>query len=1643
MFNRSYTYKDVLTRASMTIQLIDDTVLYKAQLFSTNGNILSSSEKETTVSVTVFKGLEDITQRFTDIVWSRFSVDNGNYQEDLKWGEQHKGKTSINITRDDIIEKANIQIAIYDMVDGKRSLVASDFISFIDINDIKGSNTPPESPKNGDLWLNTNSFPPKLMVWNSQLGEWVEMTVSGEERRNLLRNSNFYGSDFKYWNNVGSPIISIEKMDGKKWARIRSSATANNYCGISQIIEAKSSTKYAFQMLSKVYAHSTNPNSNAVVTFYSIDKNNNKTLIQEKEFDITFDVTTYTTTFTSLTNTKKIEVIVSGQKNVIFDFVTTNLKLEANSIPTAWEIAIEDMEDALNAKVNNTPEEVFESLTDGGKMQGIYVDTDEDGNKNYYFNASYIKSGYILGKYIDAKNLTVSRNDGKETLKIDSNGNVTIKGNIQIQGIDGGFKDAASVDDITYTVVLTNENHSVMCDVNGTPISGQIGSAGKAKTKVLAYKGNKLLQAVDTTSQLTEGKFCVSIKSTDGTGTLKRVSGSFDEYYIDGTISDNGYFELEITFEKISNAKAVKRFTYTKVKPGATGPQGPQGTQGLPGAPGTNGKTTYFHIKYSSVSNPTSSSQMTDTPNTYIGTYVDYTETSSTDPKKYTWARFQGAQGSKGDQGIPGTNGIDGKTSYLHIKYSNDGGKTFTGNNGEDVGTWIGQYTDFTLNDSTSVTSYKWSKIQGPQGPAGTAGAQGPQGPQGEALETYDGTFSEGVKFWSTSYSNYAKPNTNTQIKTANTSMCGGKTLKITNDVWLYSKNPIPIEDGRIYKFIFRVRQLQNPTNDSTKNKVYAGATEFAHDGSRLSTNNGTYFVVSNASLPIKWNSMNGDSAPVNYNSAKDDQYIWTEYTKYMSTTSKAAISYANVVKFPAVNAFTSRTKYIKPMFIVNYSGGNGIVEVDSLIVKDVTSEYEAAKESANKLNNNAQEIWDKVTQEGKTQGLFIAQNGKVYINGEYINAKNLRVQDTNNNLTFGVDSSGNVTIKPTTFTLTPSAANQTTFVNALNNNTSSTSTSNGIYLSGGKIYINASNIVVGTLDASKATIKNLNASNITTGTLSGARLAANAIDGKTITGATIQNATTNPTFKVTPAGALTCSNATITGGSFNIANKFKVDTAGNIISTGTASLANGNFSIDSSGNITANKMTLNSGCTFKGAINVADKFKVDIAGNVTTTGSVTASNLKVTGGSINIGSSFSVNASGTLTAKNANIVGTITGSNINGSSFTSLKTENGTNYKINIDGATFTSSTITDLESQSFIDRVEIKGSQIDIYSGYTVGNYKGDNLRLHADDIHLIDGHGQTIFRARANGESPSFTSDIGFTFGNRSYIKGDTGGTTWSDAQLELNSGGTGSVALSLHRPGYSHAAIVHDGTNSLKVNLNNGTHNIWHSGNLNPSSLSVNYANTSNWANGARYSEEWHSTNYGSSYLATGNGDQATWSTHNVILKTHWGLGVRDYTNTCNFLIDARTGNTFAKGYMMATKFNTSSDRRLKENITPINEKFEKFFMDLKPVNYNMINSDDGRLHNGFIAQEIEESMNKHAISYEEFAGLEKTRHISKDEIDVPVQILEDGSDKDKIEYSLSYGEFTALNTHMIQKAFKIIEKQQAKIEELENIIKKMQ
>ena len=65
------------------------------------------------------------------------------------------------------------------------------------------------------------------------------------------------------------------------------------------------------------------------------------------------------------------------------------------------------------------------------------------------------------------------------------------------------------------------------------------------------------------------------------------------------------------------------------------------------------------------------------------------------------------------EQNIKGEKGTSGDKGYIHIKYSNDGGTTFTGNGGEDPGDWMGVYSDNTQADSTSVSAYQWVKVRG------------------------------------------------------------------------------------------------------------------------------------------------------------------------------------------------------------------------------------------------------------------------------------------------------------------------------------------------------------------------------------------------------------------------------------------------------------------------------------------------------------------------------------------------------------------------------------------------------------------------------------------------------------------------------------------------------------------------------------------------------------------------------------------------------------------------------------------------------------------------------------------------------------------------------------------------------------------
>lgn len=314
------------------------------------------------------------------------------------------------------------------------------------------------------------------------------------------------------------------------------------------------------------------------------------------------------------------------------------------------------------------------------------------------------------------------------------------------------------------TLQLSNEYQGISVDSDGN--YGTFPS--NVSTQAVVMYGTQ-----DITSDC---KFTI-IKSDSVTGSW---DNSTKTYTVTALSADDGWVDIKATY--ISVLSVVKRFSLAKIyagkngtngidglqgpkgdqgipgpqgEKGETGPQGPKGEQGIAGAPGTDGRTPYLHIKYAPVKNPTSS-QLTKTPDVYIGTYTDFEINDSTDPKRYTWAQF------KGDQGVQGPKGESGKPSYTWMKYASmPNGEDMSDN--PDTVPWIDtdgnticdtvgnpiylepEYVAYigiannkeTPTESDDPADYTWTRYKGADGENGSDGKDGADGKDGKTSYTH------------------------------------------------------------------------------------------------------------------------------------------------------------------------------------------------------------------------------------------------------------------------------------------------------------------------------------------------------------------------------------------------------------------------------------------------------------------------------------------------------------------------------------------------------------------------------------------------------------------------------------------------------------------------------------------------------------------------------------------------------------------------------------------------------------------------------------------------------------------------------------------------------------------------------------------
>ena len=197
------------------------------------------------------------------------------------------------------------------------------------------------------------------------------------------------------------------------------------------------------------------------------------------------------------------------------------------------------------------------------------------------------------------------------------------------------------------------------------------------------------------------------------------------------------------------------------------------------------------------------------------------------------------------------------------------------------------------------------------------------------------------------------------------------------------------------------------------------------------------------------------------------------------------------------------------------------------------------------------------------------------------------------------------------------------------------------------------------------------------------------------------------------------------------------------------------------------------------------------------------------------------------------------------------------------------------------------------------------------------------------------------------------------------------------------------------------------------------------------------------------------------THIVILNTQAGGGIElnalNSTYRIVFYPDASDGSMATvravptgKIYLgnatykwnavyAATGTIQTSDRDKKKDFAEFDERYEGLFFDLKPTLYRLIDNTSNRIHSGFVAQDIEKSLEDNGLTALDFAAFckDKAKNVGQDEDGNDVETYKLDEDGNQVyDYSLRYEEFIALNTHMLQKAYAKIDEQQAQIDSLQ-------
>lgn len=527
------------------------------------------------------------------------------------------------------------------------------------------------------------------------------------------------------------------------------------------------------------------------------------------------------------------------------------------------------------------------------------------------------------------------------------------------------------------TLQLTNDMCSVATEADGTG-----GDYSECYTDVMLLIG--------TTDITNSDKAQYTINPSSG------VDGSWDltrkRYTVRGMSGDNGSVTITATYAGITVSKV---FSISKVKSGKPGDNGdslesiteyyavsssntiapgqwypnpPQMTEqnrylwnyetfiysdgrredtkkriiGVYGASGQDGNgisnITNYYLATSQQSGVTTSTYgWTTTPQTMTEQkkYLwNYETIIYTDKSVYTVPPH--IIGAYGDKGLPGSSGSDGRTSYVHIKFSDIPNPQYSYQIKESPGKYIGIYVDFEELDSTSPSRYTWTQFMGDNGQ---------DGKDGVGIPGTDGKTSY-VHF---AYANSADGRTGFSTTDSTNKLYIGQYVDYvqndSTDPSRYSWTRIKGENGTDGR-IFFIQANATVIKQGADNKYNPGVARFEGNQRIGSGRTQSYY----GRFKIEETS-NGST--------------WTQ--KYLSRTDEYYCQYT---------LFTTDIKQIR-CTMYKSGGTSEILDMQTVaVVRDID-------------NLTQEEVFNILTDNGRIQGVFM-RDGMLYVNGEYIKADSI-----------------------------------------------------------------------------------------------------------------------------------------------------------------------------------------------------------------------------------------------------------------------------------------------------------------------------------------------------------------------------------------------------------------------------------------------------------------------------------------------------------------------------------------------------------------------------------------------------------------------------------------------------------------------------